>query len=361
LELAASRGRIIGIAWNLRAAAMTSVIFPVPYKVDAVFDKFRNPREIEIADHATLEIRDVSKLDAPVLVSLQASYHNHRYDLEAPYDSYPRTELRMFEGEWYAPLLRFPKNGEMRAVTPDDFSEYFSPEALWSTVVNSTGYTADGPESRIRRQQTGRFPTLAEAKLRKVEKLDEKREEAKAWAQNQLESFINVEGTVYEKLKGEPALQYWKIGADSAVVLNISIGRAFSRDDVGYFTLDRLDDCLEHIGNLFPGRKLMRQFGDIQIENGVEFTYDDEGMAIRGALGDVKSALFWERDLDEGLRGLKARVDAFSEEQGENLDAVADLVQDFVRLAPADFKKRDAVVAAITRWEMRPMDTGFRI
>lgn len=340
---------------------MTSVIFPAPYKVNAVFDKFRNPREIEIADHATLEIRDVSKLDAPVLVSTQASYHNHRYDLDAAYDDYPRTELRMFEGEWYAPLLRFPKNGEMRAVTPDDFAEYFSPDALWSTVVNSTGYAADGPEARIRRQQTGRLPTLEEAKLRKVEKLDEKREEAKAWARNELESFINVEGTVYEKMKGEPALQYWKIGKQSNVVLNISIGRKFSRDDVGYFTLDRLDDCLEHINNLFPGMKLLRQFSDIRIENGVEFNYDDEGMAIRGALGDVKSALFWERGLDEGLLALRDRVKAVNEDEGEDLDAMADLVQEFIRLSPPDFKQRDAVVAAITRWEMRPMDTGFRI
>jgi hypothetical protein len=340
---------------------MTSVIFPVPYKVDAVFDKFRNPREIEIADNAALEIRDVSQLDAPVLVSAQASYHNHRFDLEAAYDRYPRTELRMFEGEWYAPLLRFPKNGEMQAVTPDDFAEYFSPEAPWSTVMNSTGYASDGPEQLMRRQQKGLLQTLEEAKLRKVEKLDEKREAAKAWARVELENFINVEGVVYEKAKGEPALQYWKIGADSAVVLNISIGRKFNRDDVGYFTLDRLDDCLEHIGNRFPGQKLMRQFGDIQIENGVEFIYDDEGMAIRGALSDVKSALFWERGLDEALLGLKACVDAFNEEEGEDVDAVADLVQEFIRITPTDFKKRDAAVAAITRWEMRPMNTGFRI
>jgi hypothetical protein len=340
---------------------MTSVIFPVPYKVNAVFDKFRNPREIVIADYATLEVRDVSKLDAPILVAGEASYHNHRYDLEAPFKSYPKTELRMFEGEWYAPLLRFPKNGEMRAVTPDDFTEYFSDNAPWSTVVNSTGYASDGPKSLMRRQQQGYLPTLEEAKLRKVEKLDERQEAAKAWARSELENFINIEGAVYEKMKGEPALQYWKIGADSAVVINISIGRKFSRDDVGYFKLDRLDDCLEHVANLFPGRTLLRQFGDIQIEAGVEFTYDDEGMAIRGALSDVKSALFWERDLDEDLLGLKARVDTFNEEEGEDLGAVADLVQEFIRLTPPDFKKRQATVAAITRWEMRPIDTGFRI
>lgn len=336
---------------------MTKITFPIPYIVEATYGRYRNPQRVEIADEAEFELRDVNEADAPVLVSVQEAYHDHRFDTEEHFQPYPRTELRQFEGAWYAPVLKFTKDGSegVRWVKPEDFAEIYATKANWSTVVESTNYLTNDQEKLIRRQGTGYLDKLKDAKLRKIVDPDGPRMNSIQWARNELENYICIDGEVWEKLKGEPALQFWQIG-ESPLVLQISIGRKHVDQRCGYFRLDRLEDCIDHLKAAYPQHRILMKFDDLQIESGVDFTYDDETLAMRGLLDEAKSALFWTKahDLTDNLINLKAELKSH-DSYAVDPDAVAELMLRFVKATPPDFDKRSFIEAGLARWELRPV------
>jgi hypothetical protein len=353
---------------------MTRVTFPIPYEVKAVFKPYRTPRLIGIADEAEFDIRDVLDEEAPVYVSVQAAYHDHRYDLEEKYDDYPRTNLRFFEGSWYAPVLRIGKQslaayekdlmlpGEerVRPLQAGDFHQYYARSPVWATVTDATSHSFKKQETLLRQQQDGSILSLENSKLKQVEDIETPRNEAIAWAKNKLADFISVEGAIYEKMKGEPAFQFWLAG-DDKVVLAIHTGRDHSRHNCGYFRLDRLDDCLDHIKTHYGDRRLLTQFADLQVERHVSLAYDDEAIALRGLIGDAMTAMWSISDgLTPELEVLKQELGKLNETTSD-LDDIEAWMQRFIQHAPPTAQKREAIIAGLARWEIRPTEASFRI
>lgn len=353
---------------------MTKVTYPIPHTIYGMVGRKKTTEPVAIAESLEFDLPDLDDTQAPFVVSADMAWHTvglpsqgGHDDAEARVGINPHVQLRHYNGSFYAPVMRFDtKFGERGPIPalPQDFPDIGSLHKIWMSpfgksyeVHGMKETTMDFHQSLLIRQKGGRLPVLAEVDIRNVEQpsSDENRRKVRETALDDLSRFICVDGKLWQKT-GEPMFRYdYRPAYREAIISIVDRFRSNASVYTGYFRLDRLDDCLDHVASLSEGEGRLRMaFRNLKLE-GQAFKFDDETAAL---VELARQTLVHSRQSPVIPEAVKTLMEPLSlllnADARRNVSEIAATLEQVQANWPDGLEPFAWLNSGITRWNLRP-------
>lgn len=346
---------------------MTTVKYPIPYSLFAIYGKWRTPNNIRISDELTIEVADASDAEAPIvavcnttwptalLPGQQGDDDGNRADIN------PAAEFRYFNGRFYAPVMIFDRwrGSPAEYAEPSDFERIETRTRLWTTPFQAPYNKDVFRKNLLHDHDQGLLPSLEQAKLRKITSEDDPRQRVIDAAKEDISQYLIVDGRVYRALVDEPIIRY-RYFAGRATVSLVETATTFEADS-GYFRLDRFDDCIDHVNSAYPGCDVHLNVKNIRHAPDIPLKFRDEAVSMQVLAIDLYHHLAMN-DIEAGpeLPAMKERLAAYfdSENQLDEAEDIAPVVERVLSLVsdlPAEMH------SDLKRWNLRPVDTSLSV
>ncbi len=346
---------------------MPTIRYPIPYQLYGHVGKNKKPQVVDIADELTFEIQEVDAGDAPVAVSVMKEWPVGIFQSE--FDKFrstrppaPLTMLRSLGNALYAPIFKIGKNvREPSPLRAEEFDQVFNQVRVATPMAH---LYANHNYEALGRYFAGTVRTLDAVKITSLADRipDNVTVEGRNFivdrATKDAEGLIAINGELWRRQEREPVIRYQ---LDRGMVeLVIDNGESFPRSStVGYFRLNRLEDCLEHVRNTFPGKEISQQFRIVAID-GDALHYADEEATLTWAAGHLERQVTAVVADLTGAGGLAYYdLKELNAGKGEiDYDALADKMTAIIDAYPESVVPPHEVVIALDRWKMRPIEIG---
>lgn len=347
---------------------MSIIRYPVPYQVYGLAGRSTKPSVIDIADELAFEIPDLEAVDAPVTISMTKAWPHALYRSEFEQGSHdkrdaPVTALRAFEGGLYAPIVKHNRlMPEPEGVKPEEFRELFN---SYRAATPMQHLYANHDYDPLRRYFAGQLKPLGQVPIRSVvddvpatidvQRRDFVVERAKTDAAN----IICIDGLLWQKLPAEPIIRYRADTDRRVVTLEIVLGEDQQIDRKGgYFRLDRLDDCRDHVVSFFPDFETKQLFRDLTVLDSDILHYNDDARALVWNARELE--WFCSFDISEFTKAagiayydLRELNEKHARNEEIDLDRLASAMATIADNYPTD-RITPSIKSALERWKWRP-------
>jgi hypothetical protein len=351
---------------------MISVKYPIPYALWAVWGSFRKPNTIRISDEVTLDVREASEDEAPIVMQCRTAWPTSTLPGQAGDDDghrhliNPQADFRYFNGAFYAPLMIFKKTRSERAEFAQfaDFERLETDQHLWASPFGTPYSSQVFGKNLLIDHDNGLLPSLAQAKLREIHSKLDPRELALEAAKADLDRCLIVDNRVYRRLDEEPVLRYRFSSGRATVTLEEKVDPFRLRyDNSGYFRLDRFDDCVDHLSATYPDAEIFLNVDQIAFDPHIELKFDDESMSMLILATDLEDKLRFHGDCEPELEGLKAKLSAYGDlpfsQQLAKAEDISDVVERILDLAGPDLDLPAEMYSDLRRWNLRPVEAAL--
>lgn len=357
---------------------MTKFVLPVRHYVKAKHGRNRSQKMLKVTEGVAFEIPDYSSAGAPVVASLNKPWPVSglpgQWDArEANDDRFNNgiSDIRHRDGVFYAPMKRFStiENRSPEKITVDDLSSIDNTRYRFASAFdNHLGYDvspSEYPEGRIFCEGdegvSGDWETL---KVRDIDPVHDHRAKTIRQTAEHLK-FALIDGDLYLRLDDEPRIRY--INFPNEVFITIEQNDLLPPKLSGFFRLDRMDDCLEHVTEAYPGKPVSTWVRNLKVHDENVFSLKPEEMALKAAAWEVGQAMGRVgRLLNENpdparlyFRLEKMRLENASQDE---LDSAADILSDLTKHDLSKFGIRNQEIeAAVNRWQIRPVTRNLTL
>lgn len=361
---------------------MPTINYPIPYTIEAKYGRNRNPQPISIADVLEVYFRNVADTEAPVVMSASMTWKTNGLPGQVPNtwesveprnDLNPPVQIRHFNDAFYAPVRKFSRllNAPSEIATPADLESPLDLNKALATPLSKL-YVELPQDSRLllEGQALGRLPTFDDAKIKEITDAFDRRGNAVTAAMETIGEYACIDGRLWKKLAGEPRLRFQegiriveRDGEDAAermMVVDIVDDDTIKthRIEGGFFRLDRLDDCIEHIRSNFPTRPILVHFDDLRVEMPEALALNEERGALLSTARNILQMLpRMEFYLSPALIDLSNRLqwEIGKTKEGGDLGPVIGILEQMPPLMTNHPREAQAITAALDRWQLRPV------
>lgn len=356
---------------------MVTITYPIPYLLRAISGRWKKAEMIEVADEIHREVRDVEEYEAPVVFTCKKQWP---YGQVPEQTEHPLTEVRIFEGRFYAPCMVMSKEvrsaKEPHPLTSADFNSFAQQEAFWLTPFEKP-YDHQAKfhrnpnihAERLRKYQAGKLPRFERLKVKRDENKTDGRAEAIATAEADLARLICVDGNLWRETRGEPVIRYMISARTVCIAIADNSGNIPRSDTIGEFRLTRLEDCLDHVRMIMtvgghPEANIQVQFSDLEIADERPFTFDDEKDSLAGLGYRVLDAInydnaFGDRPISDETRKRMTNLEhALKSGDEDDLERAASVLKELSADWPERIKRPADIETTIQRWHLRPTVVG---
>lgn len=350
---------------------MSTIRYPIPYQIYGVTGRSPKPSIINIADEITFEIDDYTAAEAPVAVSVMkpwphATYHTEFERRIAGYDHpAPETLLRRIGDALYAPVVKvMTRTIEPVPATAGDFWDLFCVRYAATPMKH---LYANHNHVALKQQGRGELKSMRDIRIRKIGDTVqdgisvESREFVLNQAVEDAKTLATIDGELWKRLPADPILHYVANPVKREIIIDIEPGEfSEQREYHGYFRIDRLEDCLDHLAAAYPDYPVSLKFKDLKVFDSDVLTYRDEERALvwaatrlgwmfahdTGGLGDDTRETYAE------LKNLNAQLR--TNEPGVDFNALGRAVETLVE--HAEHREMYHLKPIVERWKFRPTE-----
>jgi hypothetical protein len=131
-------------------------------------------------------------------------------------------------------------------------------------------------------------------------------------------------------------------------------------DSGGYFRLDRLDDCRDHLRSIFPDFQIKEAFRDLEVIGYDAFLYGDDSRALTCNARDLEAISTYDLAEFSAVAGkafyeLRELNEKLLLNQQVDFDDLAGVMATIADTYPPN-RMTPAIKASLERWAMRPME-----
>jgi hypothetical protein len=355
---------------------MAKIVLPVRHYVHAKYGRNRNQKMLKVTEGVAFEVPEYASVEAPAVASLNKTWPVSglpgQWDARVQSDERFNNgifELRYRDGAFYAPMKRFSKseNTVPEQVTIDDLANLDNTRFLFASAFDSaldydvspSDYTEGKTLCVGDDNLSGGWESL---KVRDIDPDTDHREKIIKQVARSL-NFAFIDGDLHLRLEREPHIRY--VNFPDEVVITIEQNDLLSPKVGGFFRLDRLEDCLDHVKAAYPGKPIKVWVRDLSIYNDAVLQFEAEEMALRAtALDTIRSTMRFSQLLNENhdVSRLVHKLGNIHLDKATEVefDCVSEILGE---LATHDLGKfglnKSEVAAAAVRWQIRPVERSL--
>ena len=355
---------------------MARIVLPVRHYVRAKYGRNRNQKMLKVTEGVGFEVPEYSSMDAPVVISLNKSWPVSglpgQWDpREANEDRFNNGvfDIRYCAGAFYAPMKRFANSSGItpEKLTIDDLRKLDNRSFVFASAFDrALGYDvspSDCTEGETLCEGDGGITGDWESlNVRSIDPAHDHREKTIKQQAEQLK-FAFIDGDLHLRLNDEPRIRY--INFPHEVMITVEQDDMLPPRLGGFFPLNRLDDCIEHVEETYPGKPVRLWVKDLIIYDDSIFTIKAEEMALKAAAWELGQSMGRHGNLlneNPAQRRLFFRLNDMRLEHAseEELDLVADILNELSKhdLTMFGINKRE-LEGAVNRWQVRPVSRGL--
>lgn len=352
---------------------MARMILPVRHYVHAKYALNRTRKQLKVTEGVAFEIPEYTSAQTSIVASLNKTWPVSglpgQWDAREQGDERFNNgifEIRYCNGAFYAPLMRFSKTENIapEKVTIDDLAKMDNTRFRFASAFDSVlGYDvspSDYSEGKIISEgDGGLYGDWDSLKVRDIDPDHYHRDKnIKMIAQNL--KFALIEGDLHHRLDDEPRIRY--VNFPEQVFVTIEQNDLLPPKMGGFFRLDRMEDCLDHVAAAYPGKPIKPWVKDLSIHDDSVLRLEAEEMALRAAAWEtIQSLMRFRKLLDEqpaisrlAHRLGNIRLDKANEAE---FDQVAEILDALAQHDLSEFGvDRIEIAAAVNRWKIRPVE-----
>ncbi|TLX17108.1 hypothetical protein [Rhizobium sp. MHM7A] len=280
-------------------------------------------------------------------------------------------ELRHADGAFYAPVKRFSKTENMmpEKVTLDDLGNIDNIRFRFASAFDSTLSYDVSPSSFVEgtticegeESLTGDWESL---KVRDIDPDHDHRDKNIKQVAQSLK-FALIDGDLHLRLEEEPRIRY--VNFPDEVFISIEQNDLLPPKLGGFFRLDRMEDCLDHVAAAYPGKPIKLWVRDLSIYNDAVLQLEVEEMALRATAWEVVQSIMRFGNLLNENPDVSWLVHRLGNIRLDNAtEAEFDYVSEILNeLAKHDLDKfgvdNQEIAAAVNRWQVRPVERGLAL
>jgi hypothetical protein len=369
---------------------MPEITLPAPYSIVAKVGRSGKFDRHQISNEIKTTIPDVDPYLAPTVISVDLPWpieglegqrrrpgctdDQHRRYLLA---RNPTVRLRQHEGKFYAPVLIFEKdNAEAKpdAATPNDFKDIGDHRKVWATAFDRpfehqtlrTAHQEPGTALHMNHRD-GSLMWPDDKRIKMLQSGQEERQQSAIdQAFEEASRYIAIDGELWRSLRGEPVIEY-EISRDRAVLGVVDTYFAVTTPGWGVFRLDRYQDCLDHINDVFGSGDfkpvpIEEYFSDLQIGPECELQFrDDAEMVLRYGhdttlrLQRYMNGVGLQQTTDEMKAVHRRLFDLLGPGKEDRVDEIAAALEASRAVWRSNSFEAPGIELALRRWELRPM------
>lgn len=363
---------------------MVKIIYPTPYTIFAKVGRQQKRKNVSISEAIEADIPEVDADLAPVVISADMAWptsglpgQGYNMQDESRNLLNPTVKIRVFEDRYFVPLMLFSKEPSAPPpvpARPEDFKQMSGNQLVWMTGFEKpcahqtqSHYETDDPLTTLHeRHLRGELPWANEIRISDIaEGFQNTRADVVDAAHEDIGRYICIDGELWRSLRAEPCITY-QFGSE-VTQISLTDRPEYRTSYSGFFRLDRLDDCMDHVRALTDNKgnntkEIVFLFENLAIRPEAELRFDDEAADL------LEMAHETERRLHRFMSGvglgltpepvmrLKSKLhDALFEGKEERLDEIANLLGQAAAIWPIGAVRPFGLGQALSRWEVRPL------
>jgi hypothetical protein len=262
-------------------------------------------------------------------------------------------------------MRRFSKieNSKPEKLTVDDFSSLDNTRFVFASAFDTSfGFDVSPSDytegTSVCEGEEGISGDLESLNVRNIDPDHDHRKKTIRQTAEHLKLAL-IDGDLYLRLDDEPRIRY--INFPDEVFITIEQNDLLPARLGGFFNLDRLDDCLDHIKETYPGKPVKLWVKDLSVYDENVLTMKAEEMALKAAAWEIGQSMSRHGKLlneNPDPARLFYRLDKMSLEHAseDELDLAANILDDLAKhdLTMFGINKRE-LEGAVSRWQVRPV------
>lgn len=352
---------------------MAKLVLPVTHYIKAKYGRNRTAKMLKITEGVAFDIDEVSSGEATIVASM-----NKPWPVSGKPGQWVSTErnddrfnqgafdLRQKDGEFYAPVRRFSKIEAIKSesVTVDDLKNIDSYSFYFASPFDPTLNFDTSPVNIFEGQRycegEGYNGSWEELNVRDIDGTHDHRANSIESMKQNL-NLILIEGDLHLKVSQEPRIRF--MAFDYEVFVSVVDGGYSSKPPKGgFFKMNRLEDCLEHIAATYPDLPVHQAVKNVRIYDETCFKYADEEEALLNAGWDTFNKLARFGSLlnqNDEIRGIFFKMDQvnFNRLDDAGREKLCDRLEELTKHDIGAFGlETEEIKAAVQRWRIRPVD-----
>jgi hypothetical protein len=356
---------------------MAKIVLPVRHYVRAKYALNRTQKLLKVTEGVAFEIPEFTNTQASMVASLNKAWPVS--GLPGQWDAREQGEdrfnngifeIRYCDGAFYAPLKRFSKTENIapEQVTIDDLANLdntrFKFSSPFDNTLNYDVSPSDYNEGKIVCEgEGGLYGDWETLKVRDIDPSHDHRNKNIRQMAESLKLAI-IDGDLHLKLDDEPRIRY--INYPDQVFITVEQNDLLPPKLGGFFRLDRMEDCLDHVAAAYPGKPVKVWVKDLSIHNDSALRLEAEEMALRATAWEtIQSIMRFGKLLNEkpeihslALKLGNIRLDKATEDEFDYVASILD------KMAQHDLNEfgvdRNVIAAAVNRWQIRPVERELK-
>lgn len=357
---------------------MAKIVLPVRHYLHAKYGRNRNQKRLKVTEGVAFEIPEYSSSQAPIVACLNKTWPVS--GLPGQWDASEQSddrfnngifELRHADGAFYAPMKRFSKTENIapEKVTVDDLANLDNTGFRFTSAFDhALGYEkspSDFTEGKtVCEGDDGLSGDWESMNVRDIDPdYDHRIKNVKQFGQSL--KFALIDGDLYLRLEQEPRIRY--VNFPDEVFITIEQNDLLPPKLGGFFRLDRMEDCLDHVATAYPGKPVKLWVRDLSIYNDAVLQFEAEEMAMRATAWEtIQSIMRFGKLLNENpdVSRLVHRLGNIQ------LDKATEAELDYASEILGELAKHDLdrfgvdnreIAAAVNRWQVRPVERGLAL